>query len=620
MSALTTAALSGTTDKLSKSAGAASVVADLERLVAIDDLDDFLEAAIELVVQLTSARCGTLHRVESPEEVACTVRIERPDSGIDSDLKKKIDAASAGTALSGRAERQTLRSESGKFALLCVPLSTPEMGATSMALVMGPERAPYLEPTYGILQMMVSVMVQHGVRGELHATRTAFLQATLLVDLFTRASDARDLSEALTIVATELQEWLGCDRLAIGVGAGSQLRVGAVSGFGRVERRSQGTARLVSLMKEAQAADSGIAWPMPIDESVGVLSASDQGDLLARSSDGQVLAMPMIPSKDEVRGAWVLFWKHREDLDAKKYELVEAIHPHLISLTELLRKAMPSGTLGKVTRFLRAASAMRKAALIALPFVIVAAMLIPIPYRIGTTAQLTPVKSRQIAAPFSGVLESAKVRPGDTVEKGELLAILDGKEIGWRLAEAIAKRDVAAKRRDQARSIGDIEATQLAQHEFDALRVESELLAYQRDNLEIRSPLSGLVLSGNLEQSQGVPVDTGQKLFVIASLGTLRLELSVPDEDVHWVEPGQKVLFRPESQAGRELEGVLEDVYPVSEMIDGENVFVCMTSLANSDGDLRPGMRGRASIVGARKPLGWVIFHKPWNFIRLRFF
>ncbi len=52
-----------------------------------------------------------------------------------------------------------------------------------------------------------------------------------------------------------------------------------------------------------------------------------------------------------------------------------------------------------------------------------------------------------------------------------------------------------------------------------------------------------------------------------------------------------------ESQAGRELEGVLEDVYPVSEMIDGENVFVCMTSLANSAGDLRPGMILRARFV-----------------------
>ena len=145
------------------------------------------------------------------------------------------------------------------------------------------------------------------------------------------------------------------------------------------------------------------------------------------------------------------------------------------------------------------------------------------------------------------------------MEKGKLIAMLDGKDIGWRLAEAVAKRDVAAKRRDQALSLDDVESMQLAQHEYEALDAESRLLSYQQKNLEILAPISGLILSGNLEQSQGVPVNTGQKLFEIASLEKLRLEIAVSDEDVHWVEEGQQVTFRLESQPGHQFEAVVEE-------------------------------------------------------------
>jgi len=600
--------------------GTASVISEIESLVAIDDVDEFLQNAVAVLVGLTSARAGLLHQLNAGDEVLRTVQSEKAESEIEAAIMVEVDGIAAEAVMSGRADRRTLRSDAGKFAVLCVPLKTTEAGALSVTLVMGPERAPYLEPTWGMLQMMTSVMLQHGVRGELQAVRTAFLQATLLVDLFTRASDSRDFAEAMTVVATELQEWLGCDRLAIGVGNPSRVRVEAVSGFGKVEKRSHGTAQLVSLMKESLATGSSISWPAPQDDRVAVLTSSDQTPLLSKSSDGQVLSVPLISGDEMPRGSWVLFWKDRQGLDVRTFELVEAINPHLVSLTELLRKALPTGPIGRGLKYLREASALRRVALFALPVALLVAMLIPVPYRIGAPAQLGPVESRQIAAPFSGILEETQVKPGDTVETGQLLARLDGKEIGWRLAEAVAKRDVAGKRRDQALALLDVEATQLAQHEYEALDAESRLLDYQQRNLKITSPLAGLVLSGNLEQSQGVPVETGQKLFEIASLEQLRLEIAVADEDVHWVQPGQEVRFRLESQPGHEFEGTLEEVYPVSEMLDSENVFVCLTTVDNVANSLRPGMQGRASIVGPRKPLGWILFHKPWNFVRLRLF
>ena len=82
---------------------------------------------------------------------------------------------------------------------------------------------------------------------------------------------------------------------------------------------------------------------------------------------------------------------------------------------------------------------------------LVAAILVfPVHYRVPASCEVQPYFLQQVAAPFDGVLEKTFVRPGDQVEKGQLLARLDGREIGWRLSQAVAQREIALKKRNQA--------------------------------------------------------------------------------------------------------------------------------------------------------------------------
>ncbi|MEO0444669.1 MAG: hypothetical protein AAF191_01195, partial [Verrucomicrobiota bacterium] len=82
---------------------------------------------------------------------------------------------------------------------------------------------------------------------------------------------------------------------------------------------------------------------------------------------------------------------------------------------------------------------------------------------------------------------------------------------------------------------------------------------------------------------------------------------------------GQKVQFRLESQARFRFESTLSEVYPISEVHDDRNVFVCLSTIDGKGEVLRPGMRGKARIVTPARPLGWIIFHRLWDSIRLRF-
>jgi hypothetical protein len=38
--------------------------------------------------------------------------------------------------------------------------------------------------------------------------------------------------------------------------------------------------------------------------------------------------------------------------------------------------------------------------------------------------------------------------------------------------------------------------------------------------------------------------------------------------------------------------------------------------LDNSDGWLRPGLKGTARIVTPRRSLAWILFHKPWDYFK----
>jgi len=178
--------------------------------------------------------------------------------------------------------------------------------------------------------------------------------------------------------------------------------------------------------------------------------------------------------------------------------------------------------------------------------------------------------------------------PAKTVESGQLLAVLDGKEIRWKLAEAIARREAALKERDQAMAAREIAAKQLAQLQADGLGLQVDLLQYQRDHLEVRAPIAGTLISGNLERSRRRTVSTGQKLFDIAPIDRLEVEIAIPDSEVSQVAPGQEVSFRLESQAYFRHGGVLTQIYPISEVRDGRNASSLrsprlITQAANSD-------------------------------------
>jgi len=610
---------------VSRSTGSAiqpeSLATELERILTeVEDDSAFQQSVVHLTAAATGARAALLYQAEDGRLQAKILFSPDHTQGVLTS-QQQVDLVAYTAVQKASAQRATITQADGTLTLLCVPFSGEERTPMALAILLGPERAPYLEPVFALLQMVPQVFARRYAHSASLALEQGFEQSTLLVDLFSKVARATEFRQGVSMICEEFRELLGCHRVAIGLGNQRKCKVYGLSGAGKIEKRSHATSLLAGTMRETMGVDATVSWPQR-DDLKGVLTSSSQPPLLEAVGASEVISTPLetaLPNgKSEQIGAWSFLWHEEAWATPQQVALIEAAAPHVSSLIHLSSQSLPRGLRGAWKRFWTGASQVKQAAVVIFPILFALVMILPVPYRVGADCRLQPKQTRQIAAPFDGILERAVVKPGVTVNEGDLLAVLDGKEIRVRLAEAIARRESALKQRDQAMAKGDVSAAQLAQLEADGYDLEVELLQHRRDNLEIRAPISGTVLSGNLERSQGVPVVTGQKLFDIAPIDSFEVEIHVPDSEVNQVEVGQTVQFRLESQARFRFESTLEEIYPISEVQEEKNVFICLSSLPNEDGRLRPGMQGKARIVTPAKPVGWIVFHRLWDSIRLR--
>ena len=235
----------------------------------------------------------------------------------------------------------------------------------------------------------------------------------------------------------------------------------------------------------------------------------------------------------------------------------------------------------------------------------------PVPHRVQCDCQLEPVTRRFVAAPFAGPLKETFVEPGDLVQQGQLLARMDGREIRWELAGVQADLYRAAKQRAGHVASHEAGEAEVARHEVDRLQFREQLLKSRDQDLEIRSPVDGMVVSGDLKDAEGMPLKVGEVLFEVAPLEAMVVELAVPEDDVTFVHSGMPVAITLDAFPMRRYEAQVGRVHPRAELRDGENVFVAEVPLENERRELLPGMRGHGRIAVGNARLGWILFRRP---------
>ena len=115
------------------------------------------------------------------------------------------------------------------------------------------------------------------------------------------------------------------------------------------------------------------------------------------------------------------------------------------------------------------------------------------------------------------------------------------------------------------------------------------------DHLTIYAPTGGVVVEKHL--NEGEYVQTGTRIYTIADLSQVWLELDAYESDLLWVRFGQQVKFETESYPGEKFSGRISFISPVLD--EKTRTIKVRVNVDNTEGRLKPGMFARA-VVRAR--------------------
>jgi membrane fusion protein (multidrug efflux system) len=187
-------------------------------------------------------------------------------------------------------------------------------------------------------------------------------------------------------------------------------------------------------------------------------------------------------------------------------------------------------------------------------------------------------------------------KEGQPVKQGALLVELDSAEQRARLAAAEADLRLAEsryKRNEElvAQSFISRQALDESRANLDILRARLRQEQVALDKTMIRAPFAAMV--GLRQVSPGAYVKKGDDIVRLDALGTLKLEVPVPETALPLVRIGQLITLTVDALPGQRFSGKVHAIDPVVDPVS-RNVRV-RARIANPNGQLKPGMFARAT-------------------------
>jgi cobalt-zinc-cadmium efflux system membrane fusion protein len=220
-----------------------------------------------------------------------------------------------------------------------------------------------------------------------------------------------------------------------------------------------------------------------------------------------------------------------------------------------------------------------------------------------------------------GVAREVTTSLGDTVRTGQILAILESRELADskaaflaasernRLAEATYRReerlwqekvsseqDFLDAQNGLAEAIIGLRAAEQKLHALGLDEDEVRQLEKEPDtrytHYRIRAPFDGNVVDRHITVGESIPAET--PVFTVADLSTVWIDLSVYQKDLARIEPGQRVHVSPANN-GVEGTAVIEFVQPL--LGEDTRTALARITMDNPERRWKPGMFVTAAVV-----------------------
>jgi len=447
------------------------------------------------------------------------------------------------------------------------------------------------------------------------------LRLSIVIETIADAVKHEAFETAAAAVASALSRLVECTRVSIGITDAGSTSVVAISNTARFEKRTNLVRSVAAAMDEAIAQDQSIALPAASTSSLVLTRANERHQ--SEFGAGEVYTIPF-SNENAIVGAVVVERNQEQPLNREDVALVETIisivgpilhtkrHAQLpldkrlgVAVRDLLRRYSEPGhtTLKSVT-----ASAL---------IVLLAILFIPVNYAVTADANLLGEVQRAIIAPYDGYVAEAPLRAGDTVAATTLMAQLDDRDLRLELAKWRGEEAEALKSRQEAIAQHDRAKVAVLGAQIDQARASRALAEEKLSRAQVRAPIAGIVVSGDLSQSLGAPVKRGDVLFEVAPLDEYRIVLEVDDADIANIEPGQTGNLALSSLPHDTMPFSVSRIVPTATAEDGRNFFAVEARLDRKIPELRPGMIGIGKVSVGDRSLLWIWTHRLSTKVRL---
>jgi len=428
--------------------------------------------------------------------------------------------------------------------------------------------------------------------------------------------------DSIRALVTELAVRLDCDRVSLGAVYSDDVKILVLSHSAQFGKKMDLIRMLSEAMEEVVDYRKMIQIPFVDDGKYHVVK---HAELARRFGSEAVLSIPLW-RKGEVYGVLTLE-RPKKSFQQSEIELCESLALLATPIIEMKRDYERSifvkaalSLRDQLEKLLGPEHMKRKLLLGTGIFTVLFFMFATGDFRVSADGRLEGSIQRSIVAPFDGYLADSLVKAGDTVKQGDLLCSLDDKELFLEKIKWGSQRGQYLRQYQDATASHKRAQSVIVQAQVDQADAELQLVNEKIKRAKITSPLTGLVVSGDLSQRLGGSVQRGELLFEIAPLDQYRLILEVDEHDIDFIQLGQQGTLRLAALPNEMFLFHVKLISSVTTSENKKNFFRVEANLTNNPSPhLRPGMKGVGKIVIGERNLFWTWSRESVNWLRLWF-
>lgn len=492
------------------------------------------------------------------------------------------------------------------------------------------------------LQRLVSMQLVAGYF-ELFSLRRTSEQSQVVaqshqhvLQLATAVATATGFEQAAMNLCNELATRTGASRVALGWLKRKNIRVRAVSHTEEFDKKQELILQLEKVMEECVDQDEPVLFDSEGNSSQNVTRSAEA---LSRTEGGNiVLSLPLRHQHEhqsEIVGVATLEFPPKHKLGPQTATglsvAVDLLAPQLYDRYQndrwlITKVGLSIQNVAKMTlgpRFMLA-----KLLIAAGVAVIVVLTTVHITYHVSAPFEFDEIHKATLDAPYDGQIDSVKFFPGQTVQKGAVLMVLNTQELQTKLNRA--KYQVAVDneeaRKDDADPTKAADAA-IARGQAQVAQADVDEAAYEISQASIIAPADGQILKGDWEHKQYATIKKGDELFEIGNPSDLRAVLSINERDIQQLhtDPNPKNQqhgwLATATLPADKHKFTVDRIVPLGEAKEGDNVFKVYVKLddAKIPASWKPGLAGQAKVDISQQTVAWVWTHRLIEYLRLKF-